>query len=226
MIKEDIIYIDIETVPQVYDYQQLDERTKQLWDKKWQYSQDINAQEQYKKAGIFAEFAKIVCIGIGYYQQRQFVLRSISGDDEAVLLQQFFEFLNSKGRLVQLCAHNGKEFDFPFLCRRAIINAIALPEVLQLQGKKPWELKHIDTMELWKFGDYKNYTSLDLLAHVLGIPSPKSDIDGSRVAEVYYLEKDLSRIVSYCLRDVATLASIHARFIGLPVIREEEIIFV
>jgi predicted PolB exonuclease-like 3'-5' exonuclease len=198
-----------------------------LWNKKWQYSRDTSPEEQYNKAGIYAEFAKVVCIGLGYYNNNKLRLKAISGENEAELLTQFSELLNThfNSNTHVLCAHNGKEFDFPFLCRRYLINNIALPKLLQIQGLKPWEVKHIDTMDLWKFGDVKNYTSLNLLAHVLGLPSPKDEMDGSMVGKTFYEEKNLEKIEKYCKKDVVTLARVYSRFAGLGNLNDEDIIF-
>jgi uncharacterized protein YprB with RNaseH-like and TPR domain len=122
-----------------------------------------------------------------------------------------------------LCAHNGKEFDYPYLIRRILINGLEVPSILNLSGKKPWEVNHIDTMELWKFGDYKHYTSLELLATVFGISSPKDDINGSDVGRVYWQENDLQRIVKYCQKDVVTIVNLLLRFKGKPMMGEESI---
>lgn len=225
---EKILFLDIETVPLIYKYEELNEATRELWDKKWQYNKEITAQQQYSKAGIYAEFAKVVCIGLGFYNQGKFRVKTIASQNEAEVLQQFSELLkqhfNTENHL--LCAHNGKEFDFPFLCRRFLINNMPLPKTLQLQGKKPWEVKHIDTMDLWKFGDIKNFSSLNLLAHVFGIPSPKDDMDGSMVSKAFYEENGLQKIEKYCLKDVVTLARVYNRFAGLGNLNEEDIIFV
>jgi len=224
---EKILFIDIETVALTYKYNDLDETSKELWNKKWQYSRDTSPEEQYNKAGIYAEFAKVVCIGLGYYNNNKLRLKAISGENEAELLTQFSELLNThfNSNTHVLCAHNGKEFDFPFLCRRYLINNIALPKLLQIQGLKPWEVKHIDTMDLWKFGDVKNYTSLNLLAHVLGLPSPKDEMDGSMVGKTFYEEKNLEKIEKYCKKDVVTLAKVYSRFAGLGNLNDEDIIF-
>jgi predicted PolB exonuclease-like 3'-5' exonuclease len=224
---EKILFIDIETVALTYKYNDLDETSKELWNKKWQYSRDTSPEEQYNKAGIYAEFAKVVCIGLGYYNNNKLRLKAISGENEAELLTQFSELLNThfNSNTHVLCAHNGKEFDFPFLCRRYFINNIALPKLLQIQGLKPWEVKHIDTMDLWKFGDVKNYTSLNLLAHVLGLPSPKDEMDGSMVGKTFYEEKNLEKIEKYCKKDVVTLARVYRRFAGLGNLNDEDIIF-
>lgn len=163
---EKILFLDIETVPLVYKYSDLNETTKDLWDKKWQYNKDVPPEQQYAKAGIYAEFAKVVVIGLGFYNQGKFRVKTIASYDEMDVLTQFAallkEHFNTAAHL--LCAHNGKEFDFPFLCRRFLINNLPLPKTLQLQGLKPWNVNHIDTMDLWKFGDIKNFSSLNLLA--------------------------------------------------------------
>jgi predicted PolB exonuclease-like 3'-5' exonuclease len=222
-----ILFIDIETVPQIYKYDELKLETRNLWDTKWQYSKDVTSEQHYSKAGIYAEFAKVISIGLGYYNGNEFRVKCISGDDEKKILTEFSELVskhfNKKDNC--LCAHNGKEFDYPFLCRRFLINGIKLPKILQIQGKKPWEVNHLDTMELWKFGDYKNYTSLNLLAHVFHIPSPKDDMDGSMVSKVYYEEKNLKKINTYCMKDVITLARVYSRFVNADELKEEHIVY-
>lgn len=222
-----ILFIDIETVPQTYKYEELKAETRELWDTKWQYIKDVTAQQHYSKAGIFAEFAKVISIGLGFYNGKGFRVKCISGDDEKKILAEFAELagkhFNKKEHC--LCAHNGKEFDYPFLCRRFLVNGMKLPKILQIQGKKPWEIQHLDTMELWKFGDYKNYTSLNLLAHVFNIPSPKDDMDGSMVSKVYYEEKNLKKIDTYCMKDVITLARVYGRFVAADELKEENIVY-
>ena len=213
---EKVLFLDIETVPQVGNWQHLDEPTQNLWDKKTrlQRKDDFTAEEFYKqRGGIMAEFGKIICISVGIIEKSEkIIIKSFYGDDEKQLLEEFGEIFNRpKLRDVILCAHNGKEFDFPWIARRFLINGMHPPKPFQLFGKKPWEIKHLDTMELWKFGDYKSYVSLELLAHVFGIPTPKDDIDGSMVASIYYIEKDLFRIVQYCDKDVLTLANVFRR---------------
>ena len=210
---EKVLFLDIETVPQVGNWQHLDEPTQNLWDKKTrlQRKDDFTAEEFYKeRGGIMAEFGKIICISVGIIEKSEkIIIKSFYGDDEKQLLEEFGEIFNRpKLRDVILCAHNGKEFDFPWIARRFLINGMHPPKPFQLFGKKPWEIQHLDTMELWKFGDYKSYVSLELLAHVFGIPTPKDDIDGSMVASIYYIEKDLFRIVQYCEKDVLTLANV------------------
>ena len=213
---EKVLFLDIETVPQVGNWQHLDEPTQNLWDKKTrlQRKDDFTAEEFYKeRGGIMAEFGKIICISVGIIEKSEkIIIKSFYGDDEKQLLEEFGDIFNRpKLRDVILCAHNGKEFDFPWIARRFLINGMHPPKPFQLFGKKPWEIQHLDTMELWKFGDYKSYVSLELLAHVFGIPTPKDDIDGSMVASIYYIEKDLFRIVQYCEKDVLTLANIFRR---------------
>lgn len=228
-----ILFLDIETVPQSPDYTSLAEDWKKLWDTKSislaKYHEGHSNETLYPRAGIYAEFGKIICISCGVLQgdagQRKIILKSFSGDDEKLLLQQFIEMLNKwvAGEQKFLCAHNGKEFDFPYLCRRMIINNLSIPTILNISGKKPWEVNHYDTLELWKFGDFKSYTSLNLLAHTLGIQTPKDDIDGSMVWEVYWKEKNLPRIVTYCQKDVVTVAQILLRMNGEALIKDENI---
>jgi uncharacterized protein YprB with RNaseH-like and TPR domain len=223
-----ILFLDIETVPQFPDYVSLPEDWKQLWDTKSvsliKYHEGQTNETLYPRAGIYAEFGKIICISYAVLQgtggQRKIILKSFAGDDEKFLLQQFIDMLNQwvAGEPKYLCAHNGKEFDFPYLCRRMIINGLLIPATLNISGKKPWEVNHLDTMELWKFGDFKSFTSLNLLAHTLGITTPKDDIDGSLVWEVYWKEKNLQRIVTYCQKDVVTVAQIFLRMNGEPLI--------
>lgn len=220
---EKILFLDIETVPQAGNWEELDETDQYLWDKKtrMQRKEDFTAQEFYnERGGIMAEFGKIICISVGILEKSEkLMIKSFSGDDERKLLEEFGEIFNHpKLHDVILCAHNGKEFDFPWIARRFLINGMQPPKPFQMFGKKPWEIPHLDTMELWKFGDYKSFISLELLAHVFGIPTPKDDIDGSMVSSIYYIEKDLFRIVQYCEKDVLTLANIFRRM------RQEELL--
>jgi len=231
---EDILFIDIETVPTVSDYNFLDNTMKVLWDKK---SKQIKTEEQtaedvYEKAGIYSEFGKIICISVGLIAEKNpytLRLKSFYGDDEKTVLEDFSTMLSKFAKFPKdalLCAHNGKEFDYPYIARRMIINNVKIPTLLDNAGKKPWEVKLLDTMELWKFGDYKSYTSLDLLTTVLGIPTPKDDIDGSKVAGIYYGEKDIERIVRYCEKDVVAIAQVLLRFMNKPLIEPDRIISV
>ena len=220
---EKILFLDIETVPQYENWEELDEKEKQLWDKKtsWQRGENLSAEDFYPlRAGIISEFGKIACISVGMIEKNDTLkLKSFYSENEAELLTNFGSIFNSN-RLKNciLCAHNGKEFDYPWIARRFLINGMMPPTPFQMFGKKPWEVPHLDTMELWKFGDYKNFISLELMAHIFGIPTPKDDIDGSMVAEVYYKEKNLQRIAQYCEKDVLTLANI------LRKLRQEDLI--
>jgi len=222
-----VLFLDIETVPEVGNWDELPEEWKNLWAKKVekQLAEDETAEEFYgKRAGILAEFGKIICISCGIISDESKIrLKSFYGDNESQILKDFNEMLSGKyfDSNLMLCAHNGKEFDFPFMARRMIINGIELPKALDMQGKKPWEIPHLDTMELWKFGDYKHYTSLNLLAAVLGIPTPKDDIDGSQVASVYYDDHDLERIKVYCEKDVLTAAQIFRKFRNESLLEKE-----
>ncbi len=223
---EEILFLDIETVPQYPTYNDMPEPFRALWDKKAErlVKEDETPEGIYQRAGIYAEFGKIICISVGLIvsKNRQTLLRvkSFASDKEAELLVQFTKMLEKFADRPNpnLCAHNGKEFDFPYIARRMLVNGLPIPEILDASGKKPWEVKFLDTMELWKFGDYKHYTSLNLLAYIFNIPTPKDDIDGSQVAEVYYGEKNLQRIVDYCEKDVLTVAQLFRRY------RNEELI--
>jgi 3'-5' exonuclease len=228
---EDVLFLDIETVPGTSSYNLLDPLMQVLWDKK---SKQFRSAEQtsgdvYERAGIYSEFGKIICISVGMIKEKNpshFRLKSFYGDDEKSLLSDFSAMLSKFSKTNKealLCAHNGKEFDYPYIARRMIINGLIIPDILDNAGKKPWEIKLLDTMDLWKFGDYKNYTSLDLLTSILGIPSPKDDIDGSMVAGVYYGEKDLERIVRYCEKDVLAIAQVLLRFMNMPGLEEDNI---
>ncbi|WP_275315110.1 3'-5' exonuclease [Tenacibaculum bernardetii] len=229
---QDILFLDIETVPEVELFSDLSDEKQNLYALKTQYQRkdEINVEDFYYRAGIWAEFGKIICISVGYFVENngteQFRITSFSSDDEGVILNDFKELLdkhfNQNKHL--LCAHNGKEFDFPYIARRMIINRINLPKKLNLFGKKPWEVPHLDTLELWKFGDYKHYTSLKLLTSILGIPSPKQDIDGSEVANVYYKEKNLPRIIQYCERDTVAVAQLVLRFLNKPMLTEKAVV--
>lgn len=222
---KDILFIDIETVSALPNKSELPERLQHLWDKKavmLRNAEELSADELYQdRAAIYAEFGKVVCIGMGFLfeQDGKTVLRlgEISGHDEVELLSRFSKLLQEKfpKDLPRLCAHNGFEFDFPYLCRRLLIHQMPIPNPLNLLiNTKPWNNPHIDTLEMWKFGDRKNFTSLDLLAAVFDVQSSKSDIDGSMVSKVYHQEQDLARIVRYCVRDVEVLCRVYLRMSG------------
>ena len=226
---ENVLFLDIETVPQVAEFDELDDKFKHLWEKKAEQLKrnkpDATADKLYSSAGIYAEFGKIVCISCGFTNGREFRIKSFYGDDEKILLEEFAELLDKhyNNNYSLLCAHNGKEFDFPYIARRSLINGLKLPKQLNIAGKKPWEVKHLDTMDLWKFGDYKHYTSLNLLTAIFDIPTPKDDIDGSEVGRVYWVEKDLNRIAEYCQKDVLAVAQLYLRYKAEDLILEENI---
>lgn len=216
-----ILFIDIETAPVQEKFSDLSKELQKHWLHKTQFlrlkEEEVDNPEKSFRghAGIYAEFSKVICIGLGYYSPTKKAIQThcITNEEEKELLDQFLDFLAKfkQHTDLQFCGHNIKEFDLPFLCRRLTIHQMPLPFELNLAGLKPWENHHIDTMELWRFGDYKRYTSLDLLAQILQIPSSKTDIDGSQVANVFYEEKDIERIKNYCERDVVTTARIYYR---------------
>lgn len=227
-----VLFLDIETVPQKEYWSEVSETTQELFSKKtaYQRKEEFSAENFYERAGIWAEFGKIICISVAYFnsnmQERNLRVTSFSGNDEKELLIDFKKLLDTHFNKAYhvLCAHNGKEFDFPYIARRMIVHQVELPSKLNLFGKKPWEVPHLDTMELWKFGDYKHYSSLQLLTSILGIPSPKDDIDGSEVAKVYYKDKNLDRIVKYCEKDTIAVAQLLMRFNNEKLVEEHEII--
>lgn len=226
-----ILFLDIETVPVAKDFSELEPTFQKLWEEKTVFQRKEESADQYfsKKAGVMAEFAKIICISVGYIYRKGdvpiFRLKSFYGHNEKNLLKDFNLLLdeNFQQQKHYLCAHNGKEFDYPFLCRRMLINGVKLPKILQIAGKKPWEIKHLDTMELWKFGDYKHYTSIKLLAALFNIPTPKDDIDGSQVSSVYWHENDLERIKTYCQKDTLTVAQLFLKYKGEELLTEAQI---
>lgn len=232
----EILFVDIETVPVQPAFNDLDETMQTEWTKKNRTIRNppelVNdpATQYGERAGIYSEFAKVACIGFGslLHQEDKWIMRlkSIVDHDEKTVLSSFSDMIgkfSAVHRDMKFCGHNIKEFDIPFLCRRMVINQIELPAVMQMAGKKPWEVNHIDTMDLWRFGDFKNFTSLSLLAAVLGIPSPKSDMDGSMVGTVYWLDHDLARIGAYCLQDVLTSARVYLRLRGIHHINIEPV---
>ncbi len=226
----DILFLDIETVPAFESYDLQGERLQKLWDKKAdriKTAEDESPQDLYPRAGIYAEFGKIVCISVAFFHQEQLRVKSFYGDDEKQLLIEFKDLLdkyfNKSHHL--LCGHNAKEFDFPYIARRMLIHRILIPKILDLSGKKPWEVNHLDTMQLWKFGDYKNYTSLDLLTTLFDIPTPKDDIDGSDVWRVYWQDKDLERIKTYCEKDTITVVRLFQAFRGEDSIGNEDVFY-
>lgn len=229
---EKILFLDIETVPQYYHFEEMSDEAKKLFEAKSRskIKEDKSVVDVYNEtAGILSEFGKIVCISVGFINEtmsgRQMRVKSFYHDDEETLLLQFKRLLDEHGhsKYFALCGHNAKEFDFPYICRRMLIHGMQLPSLLDLAGKKPWEIPHFDTMELWKFGDYKAYTSLALLCHVFNIPTPKDDISGADVARVYYEDAALERIKTYCEKDVVALIQLFLRMKGEPLVEEGEI---
>ena len=222
-----IMVLDIETVPQYRNFEDAPGQIKKLWDQKTLHNRkEETAEEFYGRAGIWAEFGKIICISVGIFSRGRGTglrVKSFYSDKEKELLIKFAELLHSQPVSLVLCAHNGKEFDYPYICRRMLINGLKIPSQLEIAGKKPWEINHLDTMELWKFGDYKSYTSLSLLTTIFDIPTPKDDIDGSMVGQVYWEENNLERIANYCQKDVIATAQLLRRYRGEELIPDENI---
>ena len=233
---EEVLFLDIETVPIAPEYTELTENWKKLWSHKMQFKIESGetAEELYERAGIYAEFGKIVCISAGYVTQKDgeyfFRVKSFYDDDEKKLIQNFFNAWDkfSRAGKRRLCGHNGQEFDFPYIARRALVHNLKLPKIFDIAGAKPWEVKDmlIDTLQLWKFGDYKHYTSLPLLCELFDIPTPKDDIDGSQVAQIYWEENDLDRIVIYCEKDTLAVANLLLRYKGDKIIPFDNLVSV
>lgn len=232
---ENLLVLDIETVRSHKEYEDMPERLRLQWDRKANFlksdDQDTPKELFEDRGGIFAEFGQVVSISVGFFTytgpELSLRIKGFYGDDEKNLLEEFNDLLNKfdPSKLI-LCAHNGKEFDFPYLCRRMLVNNVKLPAVLDIAGKKPWEVNHLDTMEMWKFGDRKNFTSLELLAALFDIPTSKESIDGSMVSTVYYEEDDLKTISEYCNRDVLVTAQLLLRLNQQEIVREENINFI
>ncbi len=233
---EEILFIDIETVPLAPEYEELTEKWKELWEHKMQYqiTNGEPAEDLYDRAGIYAEFGKIICISAGYVTQKKgepyFRVKSFYNDEEKKLITNFFNAWKkfSQAGKRKLCAHNGQEFDFPYIARRALVNDVSLPKILDIAGSKPWEVKDqlLDTLQLWKFGDYKHYTSLSLLCELFNIPTPKDDIDGSQVSQIYWEENDIDRIIRYCEKDTLAVANLMLKYKGDKIIPAENMIVV
>jgi DNA polymerase elongation subunit (family B) len=231
---EELLFIDIETVPGEASYADLDVRLQELWATKAKQfmKSETDPADVYERAGIYAEFGQIICISVGVlkkieggrYRMR---LKSFCNENEKQLLEDLCALLNTKFTKKDhlLCGHNIREFDIPYLCRRMLVNDICIPKLVDCTGLKPWEIPHLDTMHLWRFGDTRSYASLNLLAALFNIPSPKDDIDGSEVARVYYEERDLDRISRYCQQDVVTVAQLLLRFKSLPLMQPHDIEF-
>ena len=231
--KENVLFLDVETVPQYKDYDSVPDPKKKFWDHKASLlakGEEQTPENLYERAGIYSEFGKIICISSGFLKTAEggieLHIKSMYGHDERAILAQFLDIVKKLEQNQQrwyLCAHNGKEFDFPYISRRMLINGLPVPSILDVRGKYQKEIQLLDTMELWKFGDYKSFVSLDLLADIFNIPSPKDDMDGSMVRQVYYEEDNLERIVQYCSKDVITLAQVFMRYKSEPSIQDKNI---
>ncbi len=232
--KDQILFMDIETVPQYEMWEAVPEKIQTLWEKKSKSfrTEDESPEDLYGRAGIFAEFGQIICISVGVFVLKEtktlFRMKSFASKNERQLLTEVAAMLRKYAAEgdKNLCAHNGKDFDFPYIARRMLIHGIKLPAILDTAGKKPWEVKFLDTMELWKFGEYRHFTSLDLLTTIFDIPTPKDDIDGSQVAKVYYENDDLERIRRYCEKDVLAVAQLFLRWRGEGLLEEDQIIVI
>lgn len=227
-----ILFLDIETIPCESSFDNLTDDMQMLWEKKAKSlcKDEQTASDIYQQAGIYAEFGRIICISVGFIRiengVKKFYSKSFADDDERKMLTEFSDLVNHAYSTPDkfICGHNIKEFDMPYIARRILINGLPLPSILDIAGKKPWEVSFLDTLELWKFGDYKTFTSLNLLTHIFGIPTPKDDIDGSQVASVYYETHDIKRISIYCEKDILATAQVFLKFRGDEIINPENVI--
>lgn len=231
---KNILIIDIETASIHEEFGSLSERMQKQWERKAQFirnEDELNTDELFfERAAIYAEFGKIITIAAGIFHKDEsgdvhLRVKSFKNDNEEELLKEFKQLLETgfDSDRLRLCAHNGKEFDYPYICRRMLVNGIKIPTVLDIRNRKPWEILHLDTMEMWKFGDRKSFTSLELLTALFDIKSSKEDIDGSQVNEVYYKESGLDRISKYCQNDVVATAQLFLRLNEMPLVAEENI---
>ena len=236
-LSPNILFVDIETVTAQPAYDQLSPVMQHAWQRKAKAlhrPDDMTIDDFYfARGGIYAEFGKIVVISVGFFHAledntTELRIKCISGDNEKDLLKNFNDtVLKFDQKKLQLCAHNGKEFDFPYLCRRMLANAVALPASLDLSGMRSWQVPHIDTMQLWKFGDYKSYTPLELLAAVFGLESNDTDaIEGSDINRIYHRENNLGKINRFCQRNIGLLAQVYLRLKSLPTLDPKHIIVV
>jgi 3'-5' exonuclease len=233
-ITKNLLFLDIETVSVEQSFDLLSDRFKKLWKHKASFlknEESLTVEEQYfDRAAIYSEFGKIIVIGVGFFywdeaEKLCLKVKTLAAESEKELLQEFKKLLDQrfKSKDLALCAHNGKEFDYPYLCRRMIINGVQLPKALDISGKKPWEVPHYDTLEMWKFGDKKQFTSLEMLAALFDIESSKTEMSGDEVNETYYIEKNLAKIREYCLEDVVALAQIFLKLNGLEKVESANI---
>jgi 3'-5' exonuclease len=233
-IAKNLLFIDIETVSAENSYNLLSDRFQKLWKHKASFlknEKNLTIEEQYfDRAAIYAEFGKIIVIGVGFFYWDEannlcLKTKTLVADNEKELLQEFKKLLDQrfKSKDLALCAHNGKEFDFPYLCRRMLVNEVSLPKALDFSGKKPWEVPHYDTLEMWKFGDKKQFTSLEMLATLFDIKSSKNEMSGDEVNHEYYNENNLAKIREYCLEDVVALAQIFLKLNAIDVVEEANI---
>ena len=238
---ENLIVIDIETAPCQASFLDMDESWKALWQEKVARTlpENTSAEDFYpQRAGVMAEFSKVVCISMGYFTKEPHLrmrVKSFYGFNEKTILQEFLNTLikiESFNNKWCFAGHNIKEFDIPFICRRLLINQLPIPPFLDFQNMKPWETNIVDTFQYWRFGDYKHFTSLKLLAACMGIPSPKDDIDGSMVGPLFWEGDEaqrvinLKRIATYCQKDVITTANIILRFKNITVLATDDIEYV
>ncbi len=236
-----MVFIDIETIrgkktyndvitenPALDDYWQT--KHTQIREKEpLSYGHIEDSAEMYEKmAALYPEWGQIVCISIGQIKFDEdgnpikFTTKSFSGLYEKILLEEFNETASkimSKYPRMQWVGHNIKGFDMPYIIKRSLINGVRVPNVFHLQKQKPWESQLIDTNDVWKFNGW-NGARLGLLTEILNIPSPKQDMDGKMVSDVFWEDGDLNRISEYCEMDINATANVMLRISGMDIITD------
>lgn len=233
-----VLFVDVETASAASDYHELEIRMQRLWDKKSLiYSAEGNystPELYYNKASLHAEFGKIIVISAAYFylndkQDLCLRVKAFDAPDERTLLEDFVELLKQKhfnSKALRLCAHNGKDFDFPYLSRRMLVNNIEIPDALDIMGKKPWEIQHLDTMDIWRFGERRETVSLETLAAIFGLPDYTAEMNNNQINDVYYKEKNLEKIASFSKKDVSITAQVYLKLNNIPLIDEQNIFYV
>lgn len=220
-----ILFLDIETVGISEDYDTCESDNPEIaqqfskyfdWFQK-RFPEDANVDIDAKnfmfrrRTALVPEFAKIVCVSVSFVTDKGDIKsQTFSGDDEKKVLLDSQTLLERCGKLgFYLCGHNLKNFDIPMLAKRMVINGLLPPSILPSYDTKPWEIKAIDTKEIWQFGSYTSIGSLDLMCTCLDIPSPKDgEITGEKVHDAYWNDGKLKEIAEYCERDVKVLVDV------------------
>jgi uncharacterized protein YprB with RNaseH-like and TPR domain len=219
---EKLLFIDIETVGVQPDWESLKKSNLELsfvfenyidWFQK-RFPEDADkpvGQMFVNRAALVPEFARIACVSVAFVTDKgETKMQSFSNKNEKDLLQDVQKLLRRVGELgFFLCGHNVKGFDIPMLAKRMIINGLLPPKILPGHDTKPWEIKALDTKELWQYGGYGTIASLELMCVSMGVESSKNmEVTGNKVHEAYWTNKDIKGIVEYCEKDVLVLIDV------------------